>query len=235
MIKTVLFDMDGTLLPMEQDKFVEAYFARLAVKLAPRGYVPETLFPAIWKGVAAMVKNDGKRTNDVLFWETFSKILGEHVMSDLPLFEEFYRVEFNGAKEVCGFAPMAKEAVRRLEEKGIERVLASNPIFPMTAQENRIRWAGLSPQDFRYITSYENSRFCKPDPRYYTEIAQKLSLDPKECLMVGNDVKEDGAALYAGMSVFLLTDCLINAENLDYSALPHGDYAALIEFFNRLP
>lgn len=233
MIETVLFDMDGTLLPMEQDKFVGAYFRLLAQKLAPRGYKPETLFPAIWKGVAAMVKNDGKCTNDALFWETFSSLMGDRVLDDMPLFEEFYRVEFNGAKAACGFTPMAQETVRLLAGNGIGRVLASNPVFPMAAQENRIRWSGLSPQDFCYITSYENSRYCKPNPAYYTEIAEKLSLDPAKCLMVGNDVMEDGAAHSAGMSVFLLTDCLIDTENAGCAKFPHGSWGTLLAFLKK--
>ena len=34
-LDTVLFDLDGTLLPMDQDVFIKAYFGRLARKLAP--------------------------------------------------------------------------------------------------------------------------------------------------------------------------------------------------------
>lgn len=233
MIKTVLFDLDGTLLPMEQDKFVKDYFGRLAQKLAPHGYEPQTLFPAVWSGVSAMVKNDGRRTNAEVFWEEFCRIFGERARNDMPLFEEFYEVEFNGAREVCGFQPAAAETVRFLKERGRKLVLASNPVFPLTAQKNRMRWAGTDPEEFCYITSYENSRFCKPDPRYYREILQTLRLVPEECLMVGNDVKEDGAALQAGMRVFLLTDCLLNPENADLSSLPHGGYDRLRTFLEE--
>lgn len=235
MIKTVLFDMDGTLLPMEQEKFVEAYFGLLAKKLAPRGYRAETLFPAIWAGVAAMVKNDGTVFNEERFWTRFASLLGEDVLKDLPLFGEFYREEFNGARAACGFRPETGELVSRLKRRGFGLVLASNPVFPRTAQENRMRWAGVDPKEFCYLTSYENSRFCKPDPRYYTEIAETLSLCPGECLMVGNDVKEDGAAERAGMHVFLLTECLINSENADLSAFPHGDFRALTAFLEEIP
>ena len=43
MIHMILFDLDGTLLPMDQEVFTRAYFRRLAEKLAPRGYDPEQL------------------------------------------------------------------------------------------------------------------------------------------------------------------------------------------------
>jgi FMN phosphatase YigB (HAD superfamily) len=59
MIKYILFDLDGTLLPMDQNVFVHDYFSRLARHIAPIGYPPETLFQNLWKGVGAMVMNDG--------------------------------------------------------------------------------------------------------------------------------------------------------------------------------
>lgn len=67
-ITTVLFDLDGTLLPMDQEVFVKAYFGSLAKKLAPHGYDPQTLIAGIWEGIAAMVKNDGSKTAEEAFW-----------------------------------------------------------------------------------------------------------------------------------------------------------------------
>ena len=79
MITTILFDLDGTLLPMDQDVFVKSYFKELAIKLIPHGYDPKTLTDAIWGGTAAMVKNDGSRLNKDAFWEFFCRIYGEAV------------------------------------------------------------------------------------------------------------------------------------------------------------
>ena len=69
MITTVLFDLDGTLLPMDQDIFVKDYFGRIAAKVAPAGYDPRQLIDTIWRGTAAMVKNDGSKTNERVFWD----------------------------------------------------------------------------------------------------------------------------------------------------------------------
>lgn len=229
-IKVVLFDLDGTLLPMDQDEFVKAYFGLLAKKLAPYGYETEKLIPAIWKGTGAMVNNDGKKSNEEVFWEAFSAIFGEKVKEDLPLFDEFYRNEFVGAKAACGFTSKAAEVIKLLKEKDIRVVLATNPIFPAVATENRMGWAGLSPEDFEFYTTYESCRFCKPNPKYYEDIVEKLGVDAKKCLMVGNDVEEDMIAETLGMKVFLLTDCLINKESADISAYPHGDFEELIKF-----
>ena len=105
---------------------------------------------------------------------------------------------------------------------------------PIRSSENRIRWAGLVPEDFEIYTTYEASTFCKPNPAYYLEVARTLGVKPEECLMVGNDATEDMAAREVGMDVFLLTDCLINAKNRDLNAYPRGDFAALNAYIDAL-
>ena len=227
---TILFDLDGTLLPMDQDQFTYTYFKELAVKLAPLGFDPKALAGNIWAGVAAMVKNDGSVPNEEAFWQEFSHIYGETVRKHIPVFEEFYANEFQKAQIVCGFSPESKEIVEKIKQAGCNVVLATNPIFPAIATQSRIRWAGLEPEDFLWYTTYENASFCKPNPKYYEEIVTKLGLDPKTCLMVGNDVTEDGAAKALGMDVFFLTNCLINKEGKDISGEPHGSFAQLEAF-----
>ena len=41
MKKAILFDLDGTLLPMDQTEFTNGYFKLLAAKMAPHGYDPK--------------------------------------------------------------------------------------------------------------------------------------------------------------------------------------------------
>ena len=77
MTKVVLFDLDGTLLPMDFDVFVKAYFGGVARKLAARGYDPQKLVASIWQATAAMIKNDGKKTNEAVFWDEFAKFTGK--------------------------------------------------------------------------------------------------------------------------------------------------------------
>jgi phosphoglycolate phosphatase-like HAD superfamily hydrolase len=138
-ITTVLFDLDGTLLPMDQEAFTTGYFKLLAKKLAPHGYEPKSLVDVIWAGTAAVVKNDGSRTNEHAFWEKFSAIYGaEKARADQPLFEDFYANEFSAAREICGFNAAAAETVRRLKARGFRFALATNPIFPRIATAQRI-------------------------------------------------------------------------------------------------
>ena len=233
-IQTVLFDLDGTLLPMDQDVFVKDYFTRIAGKVAPQGYDPKQLIDTIWRGTAAMVKNDGSKTNEEAFWNHAVSVYGDKILRDKYLFDEFYETEFDKIKVVCGYHPAAAEIVHSLKEKGFRVALATNPIFPARATQWRIQWAGLQPEDFELYTAYENSSYSKPNPAYYRDVLARLNVKPEECLMVGNDVGEDMIAEQLGMKVFLLTDCMINKTNADISVYPHGSFDDLKNFLNTL-
>lgn len=230
-VKVVLFDLDGTLLPMEQDEFVKAYFGLLVKKLVPFGYEANSLIKAIWAGTAAMTANDGKDINENVFWKVFCGLCGNKCVNDKPIFEEYYRNEFQQVKSVCGFSSFASQIIGKIKEKGLRVCLATNPLFPAIATESRIRWAGLKPEDFEFYTTYENSHYCKPNIEYYKEIISRLDVSADECLMIGNDVNEDMIARDIGMQVFLLTDCIINKNLIDIEEYPHGNFEELLKFF----
>jgi len=233
-LRTILFDLDGTLLPMDQDVFIKAYFGLLARKMAPLGYEPEKMIKAVYAGTNAMVQNDGSATNEDVFWKVFCGAFGEAARGDEPHFDAFYRHEFQQVKNACGFDVRAAQLIARLKEKGYRLVLATNPLFPAVATQSRIRWAGMNAADFDLVTTYENSSFCKPNVKYYEEILGKLNADPGECLMVGNDVGEDMIAQKLGMRTFLLTDCLINRVDGDIEQYPHGSFEALERYIELL-
>ena len=232
MLHTVLFDLDGTLLPMDEKVFAASYFRTLAAKAAPLGYEPKTLIDAIWQGTAAMVKNDGACTNEEAFWRCFAGIFGEDALAHKPVFDAYYTHEFQQVRQDCGQNPKAAQTVRTLQGMGLRLVL-TNPIFPAVATESRIRWAGLEPSDFALYTCYENARHAKPNPAYYQDILDRLGIPAKGCLMVGNDATEDTAAAKAGLDVFLLTDCLINTQQQDISRYPHGGFDELMAYIHR--
>ena len=233
-IKAVLFDLDGTLLPMDQDTFIKAYLGGMAKKLAPHGYDPEVLVKAVYAGMKAMTGNDGSCTNETAFWTAFTGILGEKAREDIPIFDEFYRNEFQNVKDICGFLPEAAQTVRKLKEMGYRVALATTPMFPSIATESRIRWAGLEPEDFEIFTTYENYHFCKPNLNYYREVVEKLGVKPEECLMVGNDVGEDMVTEELGMKVFLMPADLINKVGKDISKYPQGNFEDLLAFVGEM-
>ena len=233
-ISVVLFDLDGTLLPMDQDVFFKTYLGMLANRMAPYGYDPKNFVSGIWQGTMAVIANDGSRINEDVFWEAFSAIQGKDTLADIKYFEAFYREQFDDVCSVCSFNTEARVTVDKIKSAGLRIALATNPVFPSIATEKRMAWAGFEPSDFELYTTYENSRYCKPNPKYYLEIASKLGVTPEECLMVGNDVSDDMAAQKAGMKVFLLTDCLINKENEDISVYPNGSFAELWEYIEKI-
>ena len=234
MISAILFDLDGTLLPMDQDKFVKSYIGRMARKLAPQGYDPELLTAGLWKGTGAMVKNTGDKTNEEVFWNVFNGVLGRDCRVDDEKFMDYYRNEFQLVAQDCGFDPRAAESISEIKALGYRVALATNPLFPAIATHSRAKWAGLDPQDFDLITTYENSCHCKPNPDYYLDILATLNLKPENCVMVGNDVQEDMIAQTLGMKVFLLTDSLINRTGEDINQYPHGSFGELMEYIRGL-
>lgn len=234
MLKLVLFDLDGTLLPMDLDLYVKNYFGLLARKMAARGYEPKEFIDSIWASVRAMVNNNGSKSNEKVFWETMTNIYGEKILSEQSVLEEFYRVDFQSVRSVCGFNEKASETVKEIKNMGIRVVLATNPVFPAVATISRTNWAGLDTSDFELITTYENSSSCKPHLRYYEEIYEKLGVSPEEVLMVGNDTEEDMIAEKTGAKVFLLTDCLINKGETDISRFPNGSFPELLNFIKSL-
>lgn len=233
-LKAVLFDLDGTLLPLEQDEFIKEYFVRLAHYMAKKGYDPEKLMNAVRLGTNEVLKNDGTKTNEEIFWQCFSKLQGEEYKASEADFYEFYVNEFDKIKDSCGCNPKAKEIVEYLKCKGVRLILATSPVFPEIATKLRIGWAGLSPEDFELITTYENSTLCKPNPAYYADILNRLDLKAEECIMVGNDAKEDTAAELVGIKTFLLTDCLLNRDNRDISKYSQGSFDELADYLNQL-
>ena len=233
-ITTILFDLDGTLLPMDQDVFINAYFGGLVKKLTPHGYGKDELVNAIWSGTKAMIKNTGEILNEEAFWNEFCRIVGNKLKDDIELFDDFYANDFCRVKDACGYDPRAKETIRSIKALGFRVALATNPLFPSTATEQRIAWAGLSHSEFEHFTTYENSHYCKPNLNYYKEVMEKLGVCAEECLMVGNDVDEDMIAETLGARVFLLTDCLINKSNKDISVYPHGSFNELLDYVKQL-
>lgn len=230
---TILFDLDGTLLPMDQTLFLKTYLSELGRKFAGFGYDPKQVTDAVLRGVTAMVQNDGAQTNEAVFWDTFAALLGNGVHDIRPSVESFYEREFHVAKRACGENAAAVRLVRALRRQGYTLVLASNPVFPANAYRTRLGWIGLAPEDFDHVTSYEHYHYCKPDTRYYAEILQALGRQPQDCLMVGNDVQEDGCAAQLGIGVFIVTDNLLNPEGQNYAHLRSGSFSGLCGWMAR--
>ena len=120
-IKYVLFDLDGTLLPMDQHKFSKKYFALITAKFAPLGYDPTAIVNSIQSGIVSMVKNDGALLNEEICWRDLVKGLGEKVLEDKKTFDEFYRNDFDMIKDTCGYNEISAAPDRHWSSSGLRR------------------------------------------------------------------------------------------------------------------
>lgn len=191
--KTVLFDLDGTLLDydMVQD-FLPHYFRALTSWMAPH-VPPERFVSALQAGTEAITQNVGLRTNAEVFAETFYALAERprHMLE--PHFEAFYRKAFPQLRVLARPRPAARRILKTAFSLGFKVVIATNPYFPVIATMERLRWADVADFPYEHITTYENSHAVKPARRYYQDILDVVNCEPKEALMVGDEAMDMAA------------------------------------------
>ena len=232
---TVLFDLDGTLIGMNQDEFIRLYFIAILDRLTALGYDRDGMYDALAKSIRATKTNAGTMTNETRFWQTFDEVTGGLSATLRGELDSFYQNEFLSVLEgSCYPYPRACEIIACARRKGLKVVLATNPLFPAVATHRRIILGGMQPDAFDYITAYENSSACKPNPYYFHELLGKLGVTPEECVMIGNDTKDDFCAHALDIPVFILTDGLINQGGVDLADYPHGSFDEAIGYIESL-
>jgi FMN phosphatase YigB (HAD superfamily) len=192
-IKSVLIDLDGTLLENNNDKFLAAYLKALGEYLSDVA-PPERIVQGLLAGTQAMVENnDPTLTLRNVFAARFYPGLGvlEQDLSDRV--DLFYRQLFPTLKPLTKPIEGARRLVESAMQDGLEVVIATSPLFPRTAIEQRLEWAGLPVDEFAFalVTSYETSHFSKPNVAYFAEILGRLGRSPKEAVMLGDDPQAD--------------------------------------------
>ncbi|RLC89866.1 MAG: HAD family hydrolase [Chloroflexi bacterium] len=195
MLKAILFDLDDTLLGNPMESFMPAYFQGIssyAAHLIP----PERLLPELMRSSRVMMSNDGSGpTNEEVFAAAFYPALGYERAELEPVFERFYADEFPKLQSLTQRRPEARDLVEWAFERGLQVVIATNPLFPRTAIEQRLDWAGVPVTEFDYdlVTTYEYLHATKDHPAYYREVLAHLGRQPDECLMVGDNWEWDVA------------------------------------------
>jgi len=206
MIEAVLFDLDGTLLENDMDRFMRAYLRALSARLA-HIMPPAQFVSQLMAATDRMIANlDPHVTNQEAFWSAFQELTGHSHEELRPIIDEFYVKEFGDLKTCAQSKPLARTVVQSVMQTGRPAVIATNPLFPLVAIRHRLQWAGVADLPFALITSYENMHFSKPHKEYYQEIAEHLRLPAGRCLMVGDDKVMDWPATQAGMQFFWVTE-----------------------------
>lgn len=236
--RAVCFDLDGTLLPMDIDEFMRSYFSRIAAYAGSRGLDPELFTAALKSGTRAMALSGDDRMNKEVFWEEFRRVYGEDGLRGMDVnavADEFYAEEFGHIGDGFRANPDAARAVEALVRKGYPLVLTTMPMFPEQAVRHRLGWAGVDPEAFERITSYENSKSVKPRQTYYAENLAAMGIAGEDVLMVGNNTMEDLAFLDLGADAFLVTDWLLDPVGFDLDSVRHGSFAEFADWVEGLP
>lgn len=211
MLKAVFFDLDGTLLPLDEDKFTKLYFGLLCQRMIPYGYNPEELVKVIWDGTKKMYLNDGTKTNEDVFWDAFIKHYGMEKSKDKDTIDEFYTNEFKKTIEGCSENPFIQDIIKCCHDLNLITVLSTNPIFPKQGTLTRMSFIGLKESDFDFVTTYENSNYCKPNPAYFKMLLEKFNLKSDEVIVFGNNTYEDGECSYScGIKCYMVGEYIIN-------------------------
>jgi FMN phosphatase YigB (HAD superfamily) len=204
-ISTLLIDLDDTLLENSMERFIPAYLERLGVHLA--SFSPaDNVVNQVLNGSMAMVADlDPTKTMQQVFAEHFYPALGFKEEDLQDEIEVFYNSIFPSLRTLTKERPGAVGLVSAAFSAGMEVVVATSPLFPRTAIEQRLSWAGVPRDRFDYalVTSYEDFHFAKPHKAYYAEILGRLGIPPHDAAMIGNDLTDDILpAQSLGMAVF---------------------------------
>ena len=152
------------------------------------------------------------------------------------LFDEYYAGPFNEVSKLATPNPAAAKAIATLKEKGYTLAVTTMPMFPLAAVHARLRWAGLDPNDFIFVTDYATATSVKPHTAYYEEALRRAGVAASDVLMVGNNTREDGAATKTGADIYFVTDHAIEEEDgLDLAQCKHGSLEDFARFCEDLP
>jgi FMN phosphatase YigB (HAD superfamily) len=233
MKKVIMFDLDGTLLPVDTHQFVEESLRIMAEQLAD--YIePQVFVKALWRAVEAVVTDrDPQKTNEQVFTDVFLQVTGLEKEVIWPAVDRFYAEVFPTLGYLCQPTGLARQIAEEAHLQGYRLVVATNPLYPEQAIRTRLQWAGVDHVPFLLITTYENCCFAKPNLEYYQFICDCLSVQPEQCIMVGNDMQEDMCAAELGMKTFLVEDWLIDRGEPRYPVDEQGSLAQLYERLRR--
>ncbi len=230
-IEAVLFDLDGTLLRSRMTELIPRYVEGLAADCVD--FVkPKRFIKAKISAIRELIQTagDGSLTIEERLYAIMQRELGLPPARLQQSLDHFQSHELASLQELVRPIPLAKQILLECREQGVPLVLATNPVFPRFMVQARMDWGEIDGGFFRSITTYENSRFCKPQAGYFLEIAAFLGVPPEHCLMVGNDLNHDLAAVAVGMETFLVDTWLVERGDPAWPCAQRGDHQQLQEF-----
>ena len=210
--RDLVFDLYGTLVDIHTEETREVW-EKTALYFGYYGahYTAETLKAAFEKEISAREASAGQS------YECFPDIPFHEVMADLFRARGIYTnadalgIQAAQLFRICSteyirLYPCVLDSLAVLRQKGYRLWLLSNAQEMFTKYE--LQHLGLT-DAFEGI--YISSRFGyrKPDARFFRALLDEQGLDPRKCLMIGNDRETDIAgARAAGLATFYVHTAL---------------------------
>lgn len=203
MIQAILFDLEKTLTNIDTAEFMQNYLGLLAPRFAHL-LSPEKFSKQLLRSLEVTQKEPKPgQTNMQTFFEDFSKATGQSIPSLKLIFEEFYASDFPTLRCLVQGNPLGVKVVEYAIQQGFLTAVVLNPIMPLNAMQERVRWAGLVPENFKVISALDNLHYCKPHIEFYREVADSLRVKPRSCLLVSEN-PEDLVCRELGMKTFFV-------------------------------
>ena len=238
MTPTLLLDLDDTLLSNQIEAFMPAYLSALSRHMASL-VEPQRLLKALTMGTEAMMANqDPGCTLREVFDSRFYSLLGRRPDEIQAAIDGFYRDEFPRLKKHTRPIPAAAEMVEQALSRGYRLAIATNPLFPLTAIEQRLEWAGLPPgvTQFAIIPSYESMHFAKPSPALLAELLARLGWPDGPVVMVGDRLEDDVAPAHQlGLASYWVGSATTREAKTDHTPTGQGTIAGLLPWFEDQP
>jgi len=231
---TFLFDMDDTLLRNDMDSFVTQYLGAFSRHVA--GLVDAQQFvQAMLLGTRAMEQN---RRPDCTLQEAFEASFFRSLKVDPAEFyhlaDEFYAQIYPSLQQYCTPDTDAVQTLETLRNRGDRLAVATNPLFPLTAVQQRLAWGGVPVENFPYeaIGAFDQYHFAKPDPAFFAEMLARMGWPDGPVVLIGDDPLRDVAAGIAlGLPVYWIPR---NGQQLPEGIVPtaSGSIAGLLPWLD---
>ena len=196
-LRAVLFDLDGTLLDIDGEGFLDAYVDLVVEAWAPQD--ADAFRAQLMAASVAFFRSDGGRTNGEAFRTALAGFLEQTPEAIADRLADIHRTALPRVALRGRPVEGARACVQGCLRLGLQVAVATTPIYMPEVIALRLRWAGLDDLPWDLVTHSENMHTCKPDPAYFQEAAAQLTTPPASCLMVGDDPMQDGPARRAGM------------------------------------
>lgn len=142
-------------------------------------------------------------------------------------FEELRSFTYNEYKKLIpgiGLIDGASEFIENLKYSGAQVALATNTSWEVV--DEIIKNLEIE-HFFDYITTGDEVLYHKPDPEIYIKAAEKMNLEPVDCLVIENTEIGVRAAKEAGMKVVAISTESENSDSLSQADLVVEGYSEI--------